>query len=78
MEILNNFFGYVPSISIEHESLIFTESSNVIKERYFVEMHKNQNNQIQYSVFHNDFKIESNEEYNFKKNEETFSKEFIH
>ena len=78
LEILNNFIGYASSICIEQERLIFTESNEIKKEKYTVEIHKNTNNQIQYSVFHNDISIESYEDYNFKKNEETFSKEFIH
>jgi len=73
MEILNNFIGYVTSIIIEHESLKFSESNEPVKEKYIVEISKNSKNHIKYTVLLNNFKPDPYEEYNFKKNEETFS-----
>ena len=78
MEILNNFIGYVSSITIDHEVIKFSESNDPIKEKYIVAISKNSKNHIKYQVLVNDYKLDPFEEYNFKKNEETFSKEFIH
>ena len=75
IEILGNFTGYISSISIHNNNTYIDEEGH--SKKYIIEISKDTDNKIQYSIFLNSEQKEKNYQIEEIDLEQIFSKEFI-